>query len=151
MIHKVIRLLILTFAFISPLQATALFSEEEPLLDAEEAFKILATHVHNKQMLRIEYAIAEGYYLYRHRFAFKSLSADIKLGTAQIPEGEMHDDEYFGNVETYRHQIIITVPYEFVTNIHPDTFELQAISQGCADAGVCYPVLTQITNITLRP
>ena len=40
------------------------------------------------QDITLRFVIAEGYYLYRHRFEFKAEPADIALGTAQLPPGE---------------------------------------------------------------
>ena len=69
-------------------------------------------------------------------------SAGATLGTAQFPAGKIKEDEYFGKVETYRKNIVIKLPVELpperIANI-----TLKVISQGCADAGVCYPPLTQ--------
>src|SRR6185369_8681943 len=50
--------------------------------------------------------------------------------------GEVTFDETFNkNVETYRNAISIVVPVEQVGG----EFRLVVTSQGCADAGLCYP------------
>lgn len=145
------KLTFLSAILFFPSYATSLLPNDEPLLEAEDAFRILVTIPKNQHTLRIEYAIAEGYYLYRHRFDFKSQSPGIKLGEPLIPKGEIKEDEYFGKVETYRHQVIINIPFEISTDKQPEAFELKTISQGCADAGVCYPILTQTMTLSLKP
>ena len=49
----------------------------------------------------------------------------------------MKKDEFFGEVETYRGNLTILVPLE-VAEPKPSVVTLAAVSQGCADAGVCY-------------
>jgi thiol:disulfide interchange protein DsbD len=53
-----------------------------------------------------------------------------------LPDGKRKHDEFFGEVETYRGDLRIRIPYRS----EPGTaqFTLVAVSQGCADAGVCY-------------
>lgn len=143
------RLLILILGFLTLADAPAItLNKKEPqLLDTEQAFAIRVSAPRPKT-LKIEYTIAEGYYLYRHRFAFKSKTPDITLGEPRIPAGTPIIDEYFGKVETYRQHIMIEIPYT-IKGKNPKKLELTAISQGCADAGVCYPILTQTTSIKL--
>ena len=52
-----------------------------------------------------------------------------------IPAGEKHNDEYFGDVEIFHTSAEVTLQLQRAT----DRATLVATSQGCADAGVCYP------------
>lgn len=86
--------------------------------------------------VQLHWDIAEGYYLYRHQFAFKtSAGADI---AAQIPPGKGKEDEFFGHVEVYYHAIDIPLTPPADTK----AFTLEVTAQGCAEAGLCYPPTT---------
>ena len=118
---------------------------EGDLLEPEQAFKFSARVV-DDQTLEVRYQIAEGYYLYRDKIKFKAEPADVVLGTARFPAGKIKQDEYFGKVETYHHDLVIRLPY---TRSGANQITLKATSQGCADAGVCYPPQTQVTKLDL--
>lgn len=91
----------------------------------------------NSQTLRINWQIAEGYYLYRHSFKFALTDDKNELidHRAAIPDGLKKEDEYFGKVEVYYHNadVSLIIPAE------PHKLTLSVTSQGCADAGLCYP------------
>jgi thiol:disulfide interchange protein DsbD len=117
------------------------------LLEAEQAFRFSARSV-DAGMLEVRYQIAEGYYLYRDKFKFSvEPAADFTLGTPQIPPGKVKQDEYFGKVETYRHEVVVKIPY--TRSGSATALTLKATSQGCADIGVCYPPQTQTAKLTL--
>ncbi len=118
---------------------------EGDLLEPEQAFKFSARVV-DDQTLEVRYQIAEGYYLYKEKIKFKAEPADVVLGAAQLPAGKIKQDEYFGKVETYRHDLVILLPY---THGGANQITLKATSQGCADAGVCYPPQTQVAKLDL--
>ncbi len=127
---------------LSPLSRADLdFMQEDELLDAEVAFAISGSSKANT--ILVHYNIAEGYYLYRHTFKFSPVTEDIRFGEAVIPAGEKHVDDYFGEVETYRKQIDIEIPFTYDGHAPLSIVELQATSRGCADIGVCYPPLMQ--------
>jgi thioredoxin:protein disulfide reductase len=105
---------------------------EEQYLDPAIAFKFSATML-DANTVSVRYEIADGYYLYRERFKFAAAGAT--LGAPIYPQGKVKYDETFQkNVETYRKIVTIRVP---VDGAGP--FTLTATSQGCADAGLCYP------------
>jgi thiol:disulfide interchange protein DsbD len=104
----------------------------DDFLDPAIAFRFEA-RMADPSMIEVRYQIAEGYYMYRERFAFRAAGA--KLGTAQIPPGKVKFDETFQkDVETYKGELVIRIPVE-----GSGPFTLSAASQGCADAGLCYP------------
>ena len=105
------------------------------LLDPEQAFRFSARLVDAGQ-IEVRYQVAQGYYLYRDKFRFAVQPAGASLGDAQLPPGTMKQDEFFGNVETYRGEVVIRIPLENPGSASP--VKLTVISQGCADAGVCY-------------
>ena len=105
----------------------------DDLLEPEEAFRFSVRAI-EPSAVEVEYAIADGYYLYRQRFAFAVEPATATLGVPQFPTGAMHEDKFFGRSETYRGRVRITLPVE---SADPQ-IKLVATSQGCADFGVCY-------------
>lgn len=104
-------------------------------LPVHEAFKLSLVQDEG-QSLKLRFVAADGYYLYRHRFQFRSEPADIALGTAQIPPGEAKHDEFFGDVEVYHGILDIEIPRP-ANEQRP--FTLLVGYQGCADKGLCYP------------
>ncbi|MEW6760378.1 MAG: protein-disulfide reductase DsbD [Pseudomonadota bacterium] len=104
----------------------------DDFLDPAIAFRFEA-RMADPQTVEVRYQIADGYYMYRERFAFRVAGA--KLGTAEIPPGKVKYDETFQkDVETHKGELVIRIPVE---GSGPFTFI--ASSQGCADAGLCYP------------
>ncbi|XYJ10201.1 protein-disulfide reductase DsbD [Telluria sp. B2] len=104
----------------------------DDFLDPAIAFKFSA-RMEGDSTAVVTYDIAPGYYMYRERFAFTARGA--KLGTPEIPPGKVKYDETFQkDVETYKGAVTIRIPVE-----GNGPFTLTATSQGCADAGLCYP------------
>ena len=125
---------------------TLVVSAAQPeLLEPEKAFRFSA-RVLDASNIEVRYQIAEGYYLYRERFAFAAEPAAVKLGAAQIPQGKMKKDEFFGEVQTHRGEIKIIVP---VTEGADGKVALIATSQGCADVGVCYVPMDSKIQLTM--
>jgi len=122
--------------FKSPGRNSDLVAHDE-FLPVDQAYKPSANFQSGK--LAIHWEIAEGYYLYRHQFAF---SADGQALDATIPAGKAKEDEFFGHVEVYYHGIDIILE---ALPTHP--FTLAITSQGCADAGLCYPPATRFFRI----
>jgi thiol:disulfide interchange protein DsbD len=106
----------------------------DELLEPEKAFRLSARPL-DARTVEVNFAIADGYYMYRDKFRFVADPASgAKLGAPQFPQGVRKKDEFFGEVETYRKQVAIVLPIEQA----PEKFDLTVTSQGCADAGVCY-------------
>jgi len=116
---------------------------EDDFLPPEKAFQFSAKP-HDAKSVDVTFAIAPGYYLYREQFKFAANGAT--LGTPVIPPGKVKFDETFQkNVETYRNAITIVVPVEQAGA----EFRLVVTSQGCADAGLCYPPMQSAAAIGL--
>jgi thiol:disulfide interchange protein DsbD len=112
------------------------------LLPPQEAFRFSARALDDRT-LEARFAVTDGYYLYRDkmRFALEPDMADIAVA---LPPGKVKEDQFFGKVETYRGDVVVRVPLAQAAN---KSVVLVADSQGCADAGVCYPATRQ--KITL--
>jgi thiol:disulfide interchange protein DsbD len=142
------RLILLLSVFFTPyLGVTAEVAEE--LLEPEKAFE-LNTWIKNSNTIIARWKIADGYFMYRNKFAFQSDSPKFILGEPNTPDGKIKHDEFFGKVEIYRNQVSIEIPISH-SAIEGDSFELKTTSQGCADIGVCYPPLTQVATLTIAP
>ena len=111
-------------------------------LPVREAFKLNLIEGDAKT-IKLRFVPAEGYYLYRHRFQFRTEPADIALGSPQLPPGEAKHDEFFGDVEVYHGILDIDLPR--TDDARP--FTLVVTYQGCADKGLCYPPETERLSI----
>jgi len=69
------------------------------------------------------------------------------VGAPDLPAGQRKHDAFFGDVETYRGRIVVRVPLSRATP--GQSIVLKAASQGCADAGVCYPPSVQQVSLAL--
>ena len=115
---------------------------DEDFLPPEQAFRFSA-HMLDAHTIVVNYAIADGYYMYRERFHFAASGA--KLGEPAIPPGKIkYDDTFQKNVETYHNGVEIRIPVEAA-----GPFTLSATGQGCADKGLCYP--PQEASVRLTP
>ena len=108
----------------------------EDYLPPEQAFQLSGRMV-DAQTLELNYRIADGYYMYRDRFHFSAEGAT--LGEPQFPAGKRKYDENFQQeVETYHQSVTARMPVSGAV----DKFVVLAVSQGCADKGLCYPPMT---------
>lgn len=106
----------------------------DDFLDPDKAFALSAS-VASPTSVVVRFDIAPGYRMYREPFAFEAAgtSASVK---ADVPAGERKfDDTFQKEVETYRGTL--EIPVEVRGAQTPLT--LNMTSQGCADAGLCYP------------
>ena len=117
-------------------------------LEPDKAFRFSARALDAKTV-EVTYKIADGYYLYRERFAFAldaATSGGAMLGEPVYPKGEIKFDETFQkDVEHYRREVVVRIPVVGATG--PVT--LSSTSQGCADAGLCYPPQVATATLTL--
>lgn len=144
--HRWFAYILAMLWLILPSLASALWQDDE-LLEPDAAFVFSASTEASGQ-LNVQWKVAEGYYLYRSRIQFRTDTPGVELGEPQFPAGKIKDDEFFGKVETYRGSVDITVPVTRSSDA-PATFKLIAVSQGCADQGVCYPPHTQTAELSL--
>jgi thiol:disulfide interchange protein DsbD len=122
---------------------------EDELLEPDKAFAINISSV-DDSTLQVTWDIADGYYMYRDRIRFSTDTPGIELGEASLPAGKIKDDEFFGKIAVFRDQVSATIPVTR-SGAGTSTLQLKAVSQGCADIGVCYPPHTQQAMITLQP
>jgi len=109
-------------------------------LPVEEAYQ-LEVEILDAQQVRLYWQIAEHYYLYQHRFAFTlrdsaGLTEEIDV---EFPPALQHNDEYFGEVQVYYNSADVLLHTPPHTTGQSRRATLEVTSQGCADAGLCYP------------
>jgi thiol:disulfide interchange protein DsbD len=115
---------------------------QEPL-PPDEAFALTVTTKADKLLLT--WQIADGYYLYQHKFAISSKTPDISLAKPSFPASESKNDPFFGAVAIYRKQLTLEIPLQ--RQIATDrTLTVDVSFQGCADKGICYlPIYKTLT------
>ena len=127
------------------LSAPAAFAiDESDLLPVEQAFVLTADAV-APDRIEVRWVIADGYYLYRHRTDVQAV-APATAGKVRLPDGEPHEDEFFGKTETYRERLVATLPG---VNANGGTVTLGVKYQGCADLGICYPPQTRTLTVAM--
>jgi len=122
-------------------------AQAEEFLDPAVAFKP-SVRALDGQTVEISYEMAKGYYLYRDKFRFAVDGESTTLGAPVFPKGKEKDDENFGKVEVYYKTVTIRVPVERSSS-GPLPLTLKLSSQGCADAGICYPPQSQTLSVEL--
>jgi len=149
--RRLLSLLILLFALPAaaglfdsrPSASLGGINNSADFLPVREAFRLSLVESTPEQ-ITLRFVAAEGYYLYRHRFQFKTGDAEVALGEARMPAGQQKTDDYFGEVEVYYGVLDIELP---VQNPENRPFTLQVGYQGCADKGLCYPPETESFSI----
>ncbi len=102
-------------------------------LPVEQAYQ-LAAEIQGDELV-LDWQIADGYYLYGKRFKLSRVDGGQSEKLAlEIPKGKLKQDEYFGEMEVYYHQVATRTQLP-----SQQPFTVKVSSQGCADAGLCYP------------
>jgi thiol:disulfide interchange protein DsbD len=121
---------------------------EVEFLDPDVAYQ-LRTEIEEADTIVAHWQIADGYYLYRDKFRFTLADgSDVALGSPELPAGKIKNDEYFGRMEVYYHDVVARVPVERIAP-GATSVALDVVYQGCAEAGLCYPPITKRVNLTL--
>jgi thiol:disulfide interchange protein DsbD len=111
-------------------------------LPVHQAFQLQAELRDDRLILNWD--IADNYYLYQKSFKFKAVSDELSLDTPLFAEGLKKWDEYFeADVVVYYGTTTVEVPF---TSALP-VISVEIESQGCADAGLCYPPRKELLNV----
>lgn len=119
--------------------------DESKLLPVDSAFA-LSAHATGADTIAVQWKIADGYYLYRHRISVQSAADGVSFAPIALPQGAKHHDEFFGDVQTYRQSVTGTLAHVLAP---AGTATLRIKYQGCADVGVCYPPQTRVLTVAL--
>jgi len=145
---RILNLLLPLLGLLFSLTAGSLSAQsEEDFLEPDEAFRPTASS-EGPDAILVKWNIAEGYYLYRSKFKFSSDGRNGTLGDPQYPAAKVKHDDFFGDVEVYRNQVEIRIPVKRGAGVG-ETLRLETVSQGCADAGLCYPPQTRSVQVEL--
>ncbi|MDA9877472.1 protein-disulfide reductase DsbD [bacterium] len=124
--------------------AAILSSSASSFVPVEQAYQ-LTVAVEADQII-FNWSIRDGYYLYRDRFKFNAVDATSQLRSPVFETGKVKWDDYFeADVEVYYKKTSVAVPFQSSA----EQIEMQIESQGCADAGLCYPPYKQWLTIDL--
>ncbi len=144
----VLRGLLATFGLLAVLAhvAPAHAVSENELLPVDQAFALSAS-APTRERIEVQWKIADGYYLYRHRTDVTVEGIGFQAGKPQLPRGKAYTDEFFGDVETYRGSL--TAVLAGTPAAASDSVTLKVKYQGCADVGICYPPQTRSLTVQL--
>ncbi|MDX1404895.1 MAG: protein-disulfide reductase DsbD, partial [Woeseiaceae bacterium] len=124
-----------------------LFGANDEFLPVDEAFQPVLT-VLDSNTVEVAFRIADGYYLYKDKISATTASDKARLGSLDLPRGELKTDQYFGEQEVYFGDTFARLPLVRAT---PEAFalDLELKFQGCADGGICYPPVSRVLSIDL--
>lgn len=145
------------------LAAPRLAQAEPEFLDPAVAFVPTAA-MSDPLVLDVHYQIAPEYYMYRERFEVRVRAPDGRMlvflpstltlpedvaavgppawpGVPSLPRGTVkYDPTFERDMEVYHHGVTLRVPLQAG---EPGPLAVEITSQGCADAGLCYPPMTE--------
>lgn len=116
-------------------------NQSNHFVTVDEAFRFTA--VQSGNTLNIDWQIKSGYYLYKKSIKINGIN--VSLVPLSLPNGLIHQDEFFGQVETYRDSLVLTQQLNEIQQKSSMIIEYQ----GCADKGFCYP--PEARTIALTP
>ena len=130
---------------------SANLASDSEFLPPDQAF---ALHVSVREDAAVvaEWEIADGYYLYREKFAVTAApGSGYAVKTLELPPGINKTDEYFGAVEVFYQVAKVVVVLTAMRSRDDTALELDIVYQGCADAGLCYPPITKSLRLEGLP
>lgn len=120
------------------------YGQAKSFLPIEQAYPLELDMTENGGLL-LYWPIHTGYYLYRERFSFIAHKDNMTTQLpAKFPSGITREDEYFGRSEVFYGNLLV----EIADAEAKTPFILEVHSQGCADAGLCYPPRKQFFNVS---
>ncbi|MBS0581868.1 MAG: protein-disulfide reductase DsbD [Proteobacteria bacterium] len=113
-------------------------AETDELLPVEQAFVVEAKAL-DRGTLRLDWKLAEHYYLYRERIKVTTADTGVVLGTHELPTGEKKHDEFLGDVEVYHQNFSSTQKLTAPAGAAQVTLAVRY--QGCheVEPKICYP------------
>ncbi|MGB5098681.1 MAG: protein-disulfide reductase DsbD domain-containing protein [Porticoccaceae bacterium] len=122
-----------------------LLQADQQFLPVEQAYQLEVRLDAGKALL--EWTIAPGYFLYKDHFAVQVRDTAGGVIPTAIHTGkgrEIYDDYYGKNLEVFYDRTLVSVDF---LQPPPPGVSLSVTSQGCADAGLCYPPHTQYFTV----
>ena len=119
----------------------------DEILPVEKAFPVFAEVQPEQQRILLHWEIQPGYYLYRHKFSFDARSAELRLGEAELAQGQWEEDPEFGAVRVLEGGQTVVLPFTESGGLK--RANLQVTFQGCKRDTICYPVAQQSFDLRL--
>ena len=116
-------------------------------LDPEEAFIVSAKAV-SENVIKVQWQIADGYYLYKDKFQFSLQGNDLTITNVKLPEGKLKNDPDFGSVWVNYHDVDALLTIQRKEDA-ASTAELLVNYQGCKEDVLCYPPISKTLPINL--
>jgi thioredoxin:protein disulfide reductase len=117
-------------------------------LPVDRAFSVQVT-ASDSHTVVAEFIPADGYYLYRDKFAFSLVDAQgMRIQQVRLPRGERKADPNFGDTEVFYQPVraVLTLARDGQAG---QRVAVEARYQGCAEAGLCYPPETRRFDVLL--
>lgn len=115
-------------------------SNQDEFLPVEEAFVINVSRMAD-DYFTVQWDIAQDYYLYRDKIKVVGNGETLHVSK---PPGQVISDPFFGDVAVYRIQTVVAFDAR-------TTKTVDITWQGCADAGLCYPPVTEEFTLAELP
>lgn len=121
-------------------------AQANDFLPPDEAFKFTLSvqdpACKENCLLDVRANVAQDYYLYRERFALENPMELPVFEFVDLPRGERKFDEFLNQeIEALRGEMTFQIRYSLGENTPADVTAV-LVSQGCADAGLCYPPMS---------
>ena len=145
-----IRLVLACLLMLS-LSAQAQFwgNKKTELLAETEAFGMTA--LIDGDQLKIQWSVANDYYMYRDKFGVSSKTPGAEFGELVFPQGVIEQDPEFGEVVVYFYNVELSAPIKSLPSSGKQ-IELEVYGQGCnKPVGVCYPPQTRTITVAFDP
>ncbi len=117
------------------------------LPEIKEVFE-LETILTEEGEARVQWRIAEDFFIFRSKIQIRSATEGIKLGAIDLPEPSIEEDDFFGPQEVYREKLTLDVPLRREADA-PGQMELKVEFQGCRAMDECYPPHSQTFSLEL--
>jgi thioredoxin:protein disulfide reductase len=141
--HCLIVVCWLMVGVLTSLLARSAIAEEPQFLEDTDAFKMSA-EVIDAQTVVLNFTVAEGYYLYKDKFKFTTDPVVSNI-EPEFPAAQRKVDAQFGETSIYRQQLRLPVRLHGAAG----AVTISVKTQGCADAGLCYPPFTRTATLML--
>ena len=143
-------LAVLLAAFTHAASAGGLLKPRETngeILAVDEAFQLQPALWQDGRLV-IGIDAAPGCYLYRDKIKVDVLEpAGYELGKSDLPAGDAHHDEHFGEVRILRDRVVA----RYRPKLAQAPRQVRVRYQGCAENLVCYPPQERVLNVeTIR-
>jgi thiol:disulfide interchange protein DsbD len=150
-LKKFTLLFLATILMATSVAAQAQFwnKKQNTLLPDQDAFGMTA-YIDGDQ-LKIQWIIAEDYYMYREQFGLSSDTPGVEFGDLIFPKGQIEQDPEFGEVEVYFFNVELSAPIKSLPSTGTE-LDLVILGQGCnKPVGVCYQPQIRKLKVAFTP